>query len=151
MKAYIAIGSNLGNRQKNINRALSYLGKEDVNIRKTSSVYETLPEETNFPQPNYLNAVAEIESEISPVQLLEVLQKIESKLGRKRSFKNAPRAIDLDILFCDNQIIKHNSLTVPHPRLHKRYFVLRGLAEIIPDFVHPKLGKTVKSLYRAIA
>lgn len=127
---YIGIGSNLGNRQQNINKAISYLKDSDkIEVKKVSSIYETEPI-GGPPQGKFLNGVIEIETDLSPLDLLDRLDEIEMKLGRVRSEKNGPRTIDLDILLYSDIQINNERLTIPHPHMQEREFVLRGLREI---------------------
>ncbi|MCF7908694.1 MAG: 2-amino-4-hydroxy-6-hydroxymethyldihydropteridine diphosphokinase [Candidatus Omnitrophica bacterium] len=131
--AFIGIGSNLGNRAKNINSALDNLGSvSGVRVVAMSSVSETQPQKACG--PNYFNAVAKIETDLEPQVLLGVLLKIEQLLGRQRPFKNAPRTIDLDILLYGNRIVDSPELIIPHPRMLERDFVLNPLLEIEPKF-----------------
>jgi 2-amino-4-hydroxy-6-hydroxymethyldihydropteridine diphosphokinase len=143
-KVYLGLGSNMGDRVQNLKRSLKMLS-ENARIEKLSSIYETEP--VGFTeQPLFLNAVCLISTVLSPRELLKALKNIESNLGRTPSFPNAPRPIDLDILFYDNRIIDSQELTIPHPRINQRAFVLVPLAEIDPDFTHPRSGKTIKEL-----
>jgi len=144
ISAYIGLGSNLGDRKQNLARALELLSQNLV-IKKLSSVYETEPvgyEE----QPLFLNAVCRVSMGLSPENLLRLVKKIEAKLGRTPGPPNAPRPIDIDILFYDKVVLNEKELTIPHPRLAERAFVLVPLAEIAPDLVHPGNKKTVKKL-----
>ena len=128
--AYIGIGSNIGDRQTNINKAIAHLrNSENIKVIKVSSIYETEPMSGPL-QPNYLNGVIEIETDFSPLDLLKHLNEIEIKLGRVRSVKFGPRIIDLDILLYGDMEINDEHLTIPHPRMHERDFVLRGLREV---------------------
>lgn len=142
--AYLCLGSNLGAREKNLTRALSLLSQE-VNLKKVSSIYETEPVGYKE-QPLFLNLVCRITTNLNPGGLLRLAKTIESKMGRIPSFPNSPRPIDIDILFYDNKIIKTKDLTIPHPRLAGRAFVLVPLAEIAPELVHPELGKSITEL-----
>ena len=142
--AHLGLGSNLGDRKQNLAQALELLSKNVV-IEKVSSIYETEPVGYRE-QPLFLNAVCRISTELSPAKLLRLAKKIEAKSGRLSSFCNAPRPIDIDILFYGNEVLDDKKLTVPHPRLVERAFVLVPLAEIAPDLVHPVNKKTVKKL-----
>ncbi len=131
-EVYIGIGSNLGDRSKNIKQALEFLKDIDgIKLDKVSSFIESKPE--TGVGPDYLNGVAKISTEISPRDLLEVLQGIENRLGRQRPFKAAPRTIDLDILLYGKRVVNEPGLVIPHPRIHQREFVLQPLAELRND------------------
>jgi len=142
--AYLGLGSNMGDRKQNLAQALELLPKQVV-VEQVSSIYETEPVGYQ-PQPLFLNAVCRISTELNPGQLLRLAKKIEAKLGRKPGFPNAPRPIDIDILLYNDEVFSTKELTVPHPRLTERAFVLVPLAEIAPSLVHPGNGKTVKGL-----
>lgn len=132
---YIALGSNLRDRQKNIKLALEYLKQDPViEVRKVSSIIETEPQKAP-PQPKFLNAVAKLQTSYSAHQLLKKLQEIEVKLGRKTTprVKNEPRTIDLDILLYGDFKIDEKELQIPHPRIWKRRFVTIPLKEIAPE------------------
>lgn len=130
---FIGIGSNLGDREKNIANAIDCLKNEPkITIEKISSIIETVPV-GGPPQNKYLNGVIKISTVLSPENLLEVLQNIENKLGRKRSLRFGPRTIDLDILLYDDRIIDNPRLKIPHPRMYEREFVLKPLFEIEPE------------------
>ena len=127
---YIGIGSNLGDRQRYIDKAISSLkNNKDVKLKRSSSIYETDPV-SDIPQDKFLNGVLEIETVLSPRDLLKELNCIELKLGRKRTVKNAPREIDLDILYYGQKVITEDGLVIPHPKILEREFVLRGLREL---------------------
>ena len=141
---YIGIGSNLGDRRKNMERALELMA-EKVALQQVSSVYETEPVGYKQ-QPLFLNLVCKADTELDPQELLEYLKEIELGMGRKASFPNAPRIIDLDILFYDDIVVENDELTVPHPRLTERAFVLVPLEEIARELIHPIEKKTIKQL-----
>lgn len=142
--AYLCLGSNLGDREKNLIWALSLLSQE-INLEKVSSIYETEPIGYKE-QPLFLNLVCRVTTNLNPQELLHLAKTIENKMGRIPSFPNSPRPVDIDILFYDNQIIKTQDLTIPHPRLAKRAFVLIPLSEIASELVHPELGKSIAEL-----
>lgn len=150
-RVYLGVGSNLGDRLAHLKRAEA-LFKEIPQTRflRSSSVIETDPVGGGPQDPKYLNAVWEIETALSPETLKEHLFGIEIEIGRTKSLRNAPREIDLDILFYGNRVVKSERLEIPHPRLHERTFVLKPLAELAPDWLHPVLKKTVKELLRAL-
>lgn len=144
MQVYLGLGSNLGDRQANLARALKLLG-ERLHIELVSSLYETEPVDYTE-QPLFLNAICRAQTELGPMQLLSLVKGIEASLGRVPSFPNAPRPIDIDIIFYGGLIMETPELTIPHPRLEERAFVLIPLLEIAPDLRHPVSGENVKDL-----
>lgn len=146
---YLCLGSNTGDRFKLINQAVNLFNlSENTKIIRSSAIYETEPwGEKN--QNWFLNIIIEIKTSLSPEELLIRCQKIEELLGLDRTKKKhwGERPIDIDILFYDKIILNKDFLTIPHPYLHKRAFVLVPLLELIPDFKHPKLEKTITELY----
>ena len=150
MICYLGLGANLGNREENIKNAISRLSSHpEILIKKRSSMIETKPY-GNIDQPDFINSVIEIETDLTAENLLSKCLTVENELGRKRNEKWGPRTIDIDILFCNDQIINSQKLIVPHPDLHNREFILRSLNEICPDFIHPVLNKSIKELYLAL-
>ena len=144
VEAYIAFGSNVGDREANINRTLEIL-KRKIKIAKTSSLYETKPMYMEN-QGWFLNGVAKVETELKPKKLLEFLKSTEKKMGRKETERNGPRIIDLDILFYGDQILSDGDLHVPHPKLQERAFVLVPLVEVEPNLIHPVYRKSILEL-----
>ena len=145
-KVFLSLGSNLGDRNKNLLRSIEYL--ETISkIIKISSIYETKPFRVEIKQNDFLNLVVEIEYENSPYDLLENISQIEKKLGRVRSEKrNEPREIDIDIIFFDDLIINEKKIIIPHPRFSERLFVLEPMNEIAPEFLDPLTKKRIKDL-----
>lgn len=149
-RIFVGLGSNLGDLSSNLDKAISEISKlADTRIVKQSDFYKT-PPEGNTDQPSFLNAVVEITTCFPPRQLLKQFLMIEEKLGRVRTTKWASRVIDLDLLFYGNEITRDEDLIIPHSLMHKRWFVLRPLAEIAPEAVHPVLKKSIKELLGAL-
>lgn len=152
MTAYIALGSNLGDRLANLRSAVEHL-RELGTITTCSSIYETEPREYTA-QPWFLNAVVALDSALSPQALMQALLHIEFALGRQRHAgapAKGPRLIDLDLLIFDDIALNQTGLRLPHPRLHERLFVLAPLAEIAPALTHPTLHRSISDLFMAIA
>jgi 2-amino-4-hydroxy-6-hydroxymethyldihydropteridine diphosphokinase len=145
--AYIALGSNLGDRRAYLEQALAALRRPPgLAVTRVSSFYETEPVGGPPGQGRYLNAVAELETQREAEDLLRVLLEVEQDLGRVREVRDGPRTIDLDLLFFGERVCATADLTLPHPRLHERLFVLQPLGEIAPGLVHPVLKRTIADL-----
>ncbi len=143
-KVFLAIGSNLGDRFRNIELAKMMLSDNRIKILKSSSFYETLSW-PNIKNPKFLNVVLKIETNLRPLSLLDLCKKIEKSLGRKKSKKNSPRVCDIDILDYGKRN-ENNGINLPHPRLHQRNFVLIPLFEINKKWTHPKFKDHIKTL-----
>ena len=140
----LSLGTNLGDREANFRNAIAALAPV-VRVTRESRVYETAP--WGFEdQPNFLNMVVAGETDLPPLELLKFHKTLEAELGRTPTFRYGPRLIDLDILFYDDLILQTPELTIPHPKLHERAFVLVPLADVAPEWVHPVLGQTVGEL-----
>lgn len=145
---FLALGTNLGDREAHLRSARDALSSR-VQLMRASSIYAT-PPWGYVDQPEFLNQVVEVDTLLQPLPLLHFLKQIEAEMGREATFRNGPRLIDLDILFYGQAVMDGRILTVPHPRLHERAFVLMPLDEIAPDFVHPALQQTVHELLTAV-
>ena len=145
---YLAIGSNLGNKKNNIEKAKFILSQNNVMILKSSSFYES-PSWPNPTFPKFLNIVLKINTNLKPLKLLDLCKKIESQLGRKKTSRNSPRVCDIDILDYNKKVMK-NGLVLPHPRLHTRNFVILPLFEINKHWVHPISKSTIKGLLSSL-
>jgi len=143
--AFIHLGSNLGEKRDHLSMALDYLEASVGVICSASSIYETAPW-GNTNQPSFLNQAVELSTKLPPFELLYEIHAIEDRMGRQRNEHWGARVIDLDILFYDKINIDYQRLTIPHPFIAKRRFVLQPLQEIASDFVHPVLGLSVKAL-----
>lgn len=146
--AFLGLGSNLGDRQDNLNKAIDFLSQR-LKVIKVSSVYDTEPVD-NVDQPRFLNLVCQVSTTLKPEMLLTVAKAIESKMGRLPKSHNKPRPIDIDILFYDDLVMETPDLTVPHPRVTERGFVLIPLSEIAPDLVHPVTKKSVREIFKEL-
>ncbi len=142
--AWLGLGSNLGDKRGNIRAALAALAAHGT-IAAVSPLYATEPV-GRVDQNWFLNACARVETGLGAMETLSVIARIESKLGRERGIRNGPRTIDIDLLLYDDLVIKTAELTVPHPRMHLRRFVLEPLAAIASDLIHPRLRKSVADL-----
>ena len=147
MRVYIALGSNLGNREEYLRAGVRGLAERDVDIRRTASLYSTAPRDI-LDQPWFLNTAIEADTAISPQELLATCLEIEQQNKRVRDgeIQKGPRTLDIDIIFYGTEIIRSSGLTIPHPRFAVRRFVLVPLAEIAPDFIDPVSGKTIAEL-----
>ena len=143
---YLGLGTNLGDRQKNLARAVKRLNaKPDLAVVRTSGIYETSPWGLTE-QPDFLNMVAEITTSLSPQELLDRIKDLERELGRKHGPRFGPRLIDVDILLYGDLSLDEPELQIPHPQLHLRAFALAPLAELAPSLVHPVLNDTIGHL-----
>lgn len=147
MKYFLGLGSNLGSPEKNLARAISALARRGLRIASASALYRTEP--VGFDkQPWFLNQVIEVQTDLTPWELLTEIKSIERAMRRKPAVRNGPRVIDIDILVAEDTIIRSDDLTIPHPRLAERNFILVPLAEIAPDIVHPVFQKAIRQLCR---
>lgn len=144
-QAFLLLGTNLGDRNKNLLSAMQYIAGDEIEVEQTSSIYETAAW-GKTDQQNFLNQVIEISTNLSSTALLERILAIEKQIGRIRKEMWGERIIDIDILYYANEVIKSQRLVIPHPYLHERRFTLEPLHEIAPNFVHPVFNKTTSSL-----
>lgn len=147
-KIYLALGTNQGDRARNLRRALELLAPQ-VMLTRLSSVYETAPWGVND-QPDFLNMAAEGVTALPPVDLLDALKTVEQTMGRQSTVRYGPREIDLDILLYGDLTMQTERLEIPHARMAERAFVLIPLHELAPDLVHPRLHRTVRELVAAL-
>ncbi len=154
VRAYVGLGSNMGDREANMKRAIEELGRrERIVVVRVSSSVETDPVGGPEGQGKYLNAAAALYTTLPPRKLLEACMEVERALGRTRGSDDVrwgPRTIDIDILLYGDEIVRERGLSIPHPRMHERVFVLRPLAEMAPDLRHPVHGQTMLELLKAL-
>jgi 2-amino-4-hydroxy-6-hydroxymethyldihydropteridine diphosphokinase len=149
--AWIGIGANLGDTVTTVRNAIHVLGEQPhCRVMARSSLYRSAPVGTGEAQPDYVNAVVQLDTALGPTLLLETLLAVEKRFGRVRNAPNAPRTLDLDLLLYADRPIDHPGLVVPHPRMHERAFVLAPIAQIAPDMVIPGHGP-VRELLAAVA
>jgi 2-amino-4-hydroxy-6-hydroxymethyldihydropteridine diphosphokinase len=147
--AYVSLGSNLGDRAGNLLLGIRGMLDAGHEVTRLSQIYETEPVET-FAQPIFLNMVAElrVEARLKPEELLEQFLRVEQLLGRTRDSIKGPRTIDLDLLLYGEELVNNHRLTLPHPQLHRRRFVLVPLTELCPNLEHPVIHRTIAELLR---
>lgn len=151
-KVYLSLGSNLGDREGNLQRAMEAIEKEEIRVVSRSNIYETEPQDV-LQQPWFLNVVVSGETRYFPLQLLSVLQRTERELGRvhRGSARRGPRVIDIDILLFGETVMETAGLVIPHPRMFERRFVLEPLLEIAPDLKHPGTKEPLKKFLGKVA
>jgi 2-amino-4-hydroxy-6-hydroxymethyldihydropteridine diphosphokinase len=148
--AYLLLGSNLGDREEVLRQAIAHIAKEIGSIDAQSSIYETEPW-GNINQPGFLNLALKVNTKLSAMQVLEEALAIEKQLGRVRLERWGSRIIDIDIIFYNADVIRiEDQLSIPHPEMQNRKFVLEPLCEIAPEFLHPLLNRTVKELFESL-
>jgi 2-amino-4-hydroxy-6-hydroxymethyldihydropteridine diphosphokinase len=146
MRAYIGLGSNVGEREENLVRAISLLDSSPgIRVLRRASLYETEPVGVEA-QPWFFNTVVEVEAELAPGELLRRMKEIEKALGREDRGRWGPREIDLDLLLYGDLVMEEDGLVLPHPELHRRRFVLEPLCELAPELIHPRLGRPLREL-----
>ena len=146
---YLSLGSNLGDREANLKKAIELISNR-MRTGKTSAIYETEPVGVPDQQPRYLNLAMEVFTRLAAKDLLVLTKGFEAMLGRAKNSSNAPRPIDIDILFYGNQVIRTDDLVIPHPRLTERAFVLVPMSEIAPDLIHPENSRKVSDLLKSL-
>lgn len=149
-KVYLLLGGNLGNRPLYLQQAREHINQQTGSIKRASRLYETAAW-GKTDQPAFLNQVLEIETELSPEQVLQSINAIEQELGRVRFEHWGERVIDIDILFYEDLVLQTQRLTIPHPQLHNRRFTLLPLAEIAPSLLHPVLSQSINQLLESCA
>jgi 2-amino-4-hydroxy-6-hydroxymethyldihydropteridine diphosphokinase len=147
-RVYLSLGSNLSDRQANLEKAVQQLGDNRIEVRRVSSLYRTEPV-GYAEQPWFLNCVAEVITDLMPLQLVRRCQEVERELGRRPGPKNGPRLIDIDILLYENAVVHSPEVTIPHPRMAERRFVLVPLAELAPALEDPVSGLKIREMLQA--
>jgi len=142
---FLGLGSNIGDKEDNINKALTFIS-EIYAVKKFSHLYLTEPV-GNIKQGWFLNCVVEIQTDVDPKKLLFTIKSIQRKLGRRKTVKNGPRTIDIDILFYGDHVLNTKSLVLPHPSIQERLFVLQPMMDINPDLIHPVFKRSIHDLY----
>ncbi len=145
LRVFLGLGSNIGDKEDNINKALALISKL-YTVKKKSHLYLTEPV-GNITQDWFLNCVVEIQTDVDPKKLLSTLKSIERKLGRTKTVKNGPRTIDIDLLFYGDHILNTMTLVIPHPSIQERLFVLQPMMDIDPNVVHPVFKRSIHQLY----
>lgn len=147
---FLGLGSNLGNRKKNLENAIHQIqNHEFIWVQQIAAFIETDPI-AQIPQPKFINSVIKIETILTPEELLQETQTIEKKLGRTEKGNHQPRTIDIDLLLYGQDVICSEMLTIPHPLLHERSFVLTPLNELAPDLIHPILLEPISRIYQRV-
>jgi len=146
---YLSLGSNLGDRMHNLKQAIAGLKDHGIEVAAVSDVYETRAVEVPDSQGPYLNVAAEIRSGLEPYHMLEVCRRVEDSLGRQRPYHHAPRTIDIDILLLEGTHMLSDELSIPHPRLERRAFVIYPLAQIAPQLILPS-GRSIMEVKNAL-
>ena len=150
MRYILGLGSNLGEREKYIEKAIRSLHDiPEITILKISKLIDTEPY-GKMDQPTFINCALELETDLLPERMLKICQSIENKLGRIRTEKWGPRTIDIDLLLCEDKILNSDNLKIPHPEIEKRMFVLSSLVELCPNQIHPVSQKKIKVLYKEL-
>ena len=148
MTVYFSLGSNLGHRERNLRAAIKRLEAPDLRVVRVSPVYETEPVDYTD-QEWFLNLAVEVETPLSPEELMVRTQQVEHDLGRVRTVPKGPRILDIDILLYGDAVVHTAALEIPHPRMEQRRFVLAPLADLAPDLRHPVSGRTVREMLEA--
>jgi 2-amino-4-hydroxy-6-hydroxymethyldihydropteridine diphosphokinase len=142
---FLGLGSNLGDRHAYLSEALRLLQKEGLLLVRSSSIYETQPVEL-LEQPDFLNMTCEVDTDLEAEELLDLCLAVEEEMGRKRSQPKGPRIVDIDILFYNQKVLRTDRISLPHPALPARKFVLIPIVEIAPEFIDPVSGSTMREL-----